>query len=211
MAAAVMLGVSSTGCETVQQQLGRIGDAGYVMSCATGAVAGGLVGAVVSGTGDKGKLLAAAAAGCAIGLAATAVGKMLNARQREKHEESVQRTAKRQAKELEAYSQTERRYEQMPVPASDTEQAAREQRRDEELAQIRRRYEEPDTQDLGEGASSTVTPVFPAGVGESDQLTCFDQNVMVETPTGRATQVQTMCRKKGTDEYVRAEVREGAA
>jgi len=210
IAGIVAVAMSVSGCETVKEKLGDIGNFGYMTSCATGAVVGGLVGLAVSGTKDKGKLLAAAAAGCAIGLAATAVGKMLNAKQREKHEESVQRTAKRQARELEAYRQTQEQYEQAP-PSSGAEQAAREREREQALAEIKRRYEEPDVQDLGDGASSTVTPVFPEETGDPQQLACFEQNVSVETPTGRATQVQTMCRKKDSDQYVRTEVREAAA
>lgn len=211
IAIVVATAMSVSGCETVKEKLGDLGNVGYMTSCATGAVVGGLVGVAVSGTKDKGKLLAAAAAGCAIGLAATAVGKMLNARQRAKHEESVQRTAKRQARELEAYRQTQKQYEQAPAGGSSVEQAAREREREQALAEIRRRYEEPDVQDLGEGASSTVKPIFPGASDDPQQLACFEQNVSVETPSGRATQVQTMCRKKDSDEYVRTEVREAAA
>jgi len=206
---AMALGVS--GCETVKEKLGDIGDIGYMTSCATGALVGGLVGALAWGTNDKGKLLAAVAAGCAVGLAATAVGKKLNEQQRAKHEESVQRTAKRQARELEEYRQTQTEYERKPAAGSSAEQAARERERDQALAEIRRRYEEPDVEDLGDGASSTVSPVFPKDVQDPEQVACFEQNVSVETPTGRATQVQTMCRKKDSDEYVRAEVREAKA
>lgn len=211
VATAVVLAVSTAGCETVEKQLGNIGDKGYLLSCAGGAVIGAVIGVVAGAKRDPKKLAVAAAAGCAVGLAATAVGKALNERQRAKHEESVQRTAKRQAKELEAYGQTQKRYEQMPKPASEKEKLERDRQRERELAEIKRRYEEPDVQDLGDGASSTVSPVFPDKAPEGEQVACFDQNVSVNTPSGRATQVQTVCPKKDTGEYVRAEVRQGAA
>lgn len=205
----IALAVPMGGCETLK----KVGEAGYGVSCLAGAAVGAVAGFILVGKGAKSlqdrdvqkKVAAAAAAGCIIGLAATAVGKMLSANQQKEHEESVQRAAKRQAQELQNAANTRRTYQQQPTPGSEAEKKEREAKLAKEMEEIKKRYEAPDTQDLGEGAQSTVEPVYREPVPEDEQgKGCFQQRVRVKTPTGNASEVQTMCPKDG--KFVRVDV-----
>jgi gas vesicle protein len=203
-----------------------------IHSCLTGAAVGAVVGAAVelfkarnSGQknstvllGNKNDLLKAAAAGCVINLAITAVGKLMDARQQAKHEEAMQAEARRRALEQQNYAATTPRVQAMPA-ATPAQRSAR----DASLERARAEYEasiaRPVNVDLGNGGQSTIQVAAPAatpaatptaGGAAARPATCQDFSVLVTTPAGRAKQFETWC-PNAQGRMVRTEAREATA
>lgn len=199
-----------TGCQTTSNG-GSGSKRSYAQSCGEGAIwaAGALFvydllkngksGRSVASTGN---LVKAAALGCTIGLAASAVGKLIDSQQQARAEEAMKRDAKRRAMELQQYAAIEQRYQAMP--ARTPQQQAR---RDEALENAReewlRKYQSPVTVDLGQGATSTITPEPPpfqtqSGLAKpgATALACVDYTHLVQTPAGSAKQLETWCPDK---------------
>lgn len=193
----------------------------YTSSCLTM----GLVGAALQATLDRNKtkpvaerqadLAKAAAAGCALGLAATAVGKMMDARQRETHEAEMQKEARRRALEQQQYAATVQRLQTQPAATPQQRSA-----RDAELARARAAYQEslsrPVEVNLGNGGTSTIQVQAPATAapgaapGAAPAATCTEYAVLVRTPAGQARQFETWCPNAG-GQMVRTDVRPAPA
>eukprot|EP01036_Dinobryon_divergens_P039809 gene39809-52548_t len=215
-AAAVGAALTFSGClSTTGGTTGSNGNAAgdYAQSCLKGAALGGLAGAaanVIRGissgksaseslSGRGSDLLKAAAAGCVIGLAVTAIGKLMTAQQQAKHEQAMQREAKRRADEAARFGAQERQIQARTVrtPADIAS-------RDAELAKARTAFQtsiaKPTTVDLGEGGQSTIlvtkvpAPTAPAtpGAGPGAEQ-CSEWAVETSTSAGKAKQYELWC------------------
>lgn len=203
------------GCQTMPR--GGDGERSYFSSCLTGAAVTGVIAAGVEIYRQRGRsaqealsarkdrLIKAAAAGCAIGLAATAVGKLMDARQQSQHEEAMQRDAQQRALQQQQQASQEARIRAMPAGAA----------RDAELERARRdwqaAYTKPVVTDLG-GGTSTVQADAPRELPAAGQAAaCVEYSVLVRTAAGSAKQYETWC-PNAQGQMVRAEVRgEGQA
>jgi hypothetical protein len=210
-----------TGCKTSPLSSGDSAASQYATSCLTGAVAGAAIDMILQKTGVKkattGKeqrsdLAKAALAGCALGLAATAIGRLMDERQQAKHEQAMQEEARRRALEQQQYASATQRAQTMPA-ATPQQRAAR----DAELAKARAAYQESlnrSTQvDLGNGGQSTIQ-VQPApaarGVAAApagSDGACTEYSVLVRTAAGQARQFETWC-PNAAGQMVRTDVRE---
>lgn len=194
----------------------------YATSCLTGAVLGAIVIAAIdrasgkSSSEQKQRLAKAAAGGCVVGLAATAIGRVMDERQRARHEEEMTKEARRRALEQQQYTATTQRLQAMPA-STNTQRA----KRDAELERARAAYEtsiaKPVKVDLGGGGTSTIqvqAPAAPAATGaagtEGAAGSCTDYSVLVQTPTGRARQFETWC-PNSSGQMVRTDAREAPA
>lgn len=183
--------------------------AGWTESCVKGAAIGALVGVLASG-GDQRKakeyLIRGVAGGCAVGLAATAVGKVMDARQQARHEEAMQREARRLALEQQNLAAIQARHEAMPA-ATAQQRAARDASLEKARADWQANYTRPVTVDLGDGGTSVIQPQAPKEAPKAGNApACFDQTVLVRTARGQAKQVETWC-PNGSGQLVRAEAR----
>lgn len=205
-----------SGCANVQQGMSGLGQQNMVLSCAEFAAGAGLVMEMIdkakktpsTGAAHRNKLVKAAAVGCAIGMAATAVGRLLDARQQAQYEEAAQRTAKRQAQETANYTAITRRYDAMPAPRTPKEKDDREKRRQDELDKSKDRLTKPETVELAGGGTTTITPGTPDTATPETQG-CFTQTVLVSKPGGQAKQVDTMC-PNGKGGFARVESAEAS-
>lgn len=219
---AVSLALVLSGCKTMPT---AAGESSAAADYATGCLAGALGGALLSTVLDKAKgrkptpdekrkaLAKAAAGGCVVGLAATAIGKLMNQRQQAKHEEEMQKEARRRALEQQQYAAATQRAQNLPA-ATPAQRAAR----DAELERARVAYQtsinQPAQVDLGEGGQSTiqVVPSAPAAPGTQAATPsgCTDYSVLVKTAAGQARQYETWC-PNSTGQMVRTDVRSNAA
>lgn len=219
-AVAASIALALSGCQTMPQASGSNSNSAvsqYVTSCLTGALAGAAVGAILerlgggankSTTSDPKKrtndLAKAALGGCVIGIAATAIGRVLNERQQAKHEEALQTEARRRALEQQQYEASLQRTDTLPART-----AAERKQRDEERARLKAAYDasvnKPVTVDLGEGATSTIAVQTPAkGQPGATQGQCKVLTSLVPTPNGDVRQYDTMC-PNGSGQYVRVD------
>lgn len=204
VATSVAIALLLSACKTMPSSEGR--QTSYAQSCVTGAMVGAAAGAIFESLkGNRNQpakintsmLAKAAAAGCVIGLASTAIGRVMDAQQQARHEEAMQRDARRRALEQQQYAAIERRHQAMPAntPAQQTARdASLERARNEWQAN----YNKPVVVDLGNGGTSTIqaeppkpstTPTAqgaPAGA-------CVDYTVLVKTAAGTAKQLETWC------------------
>jgi hypothetical protein len=190
--------------------------AAYTQSCLTGAVLGAAVGAaadVLKNGGNakavnKNNLVKGAAAGCVIGLAVTAVGKLMDSRQQAKHEDAMQAEVRRRALEQQTYVASTQRAQALPASTP-----AQRKAKDASLEKARAQYEAsiaaPVTVDLGNGGQSTIQVAQPTVANPSRPASCQDYSVLVNTPAGRARQYETWC-PDAQGKMVRAEVRDAA-
>ena len=204
VAGAVIVAISVSGCAQVESGLKSMGDQNILVTCA-GVAAGAAViteffsklnpkATPTSSKDHRDKLLKAAAVGCAIGVAATAVGRVLNARQQTAFEEAAQRNAKRQAQEGQNITAIETKYDKMAPARTTRETEDRERRRQDELTKARERYAKPETIDLGEGTTTTFAPANPQIVSNpADGPGCFRQAASRSGPSGQARQVDIWC------------------
>jgi len=217
--------LSISGC-TVSLNNGANGErsaaGAYATSCVTGALAGAVLGAVLEkASGKKASpserrltLAKAAAAGCAVGLAATAIGRIMDENQRARHEAEMQNEARRRALEQQQYAQATQRAEAMPAATAKQRTA-----RDAELERARAAYQaslaKPTQVDLGNGGTSTIqvmppapaTAPSPAGTAPAAQPGCTDYAVLVKTSAGQARQYETWC-PNAAGQLVRTDVRD---
>lgn len=201
------------GCKTLPTQSADASGSGaqisdFATSCLKGAVLGAAADAayrILTGGGKSasdalkgrsGELAKAAAAGCVISLAVTAIGKVMNERQQAKHEEAMQRDARRRSEEARLFASKEQRI--LAAPATTSAQQAN---RDAELAKARADYEaamkRPNVVDLGENGSSIISveapkvaTTNPAGSAAGQ---CTEYSVFTKTATGQAKQYETWC------------------
>jgi hypothetical protein len=198
----------------------------YANNCAVGAVGGAAIAildAVVSGknlsseemlkTGAKG-----AAIGCAVGLATTAIGKLMNKNQLSKHEEEMQKEAQRRALEQQQYAAATQRIQNLPTntPAQRT---ARDTELDKARAAFQASINQPANVDIGEGGVSTIqvlssTPktegaTKPPANQAAGQNGCTDYSVFTKTTAGQARQYETWC-PNSAGQMVRTGVRAAA-
>jgi len=218
MAAAAL---TLSGCQNMPQSSGTGGGstaAQYVTSCLGGGLLGVMAGSILEKMGGKptadskkrsNDLAKAAVAGCVIGIAATAIGRVLNERQQAKHEEALQNEARRRALEQQQYEAAMQRTERMPERT-----ASERKNRDAARERLRTEYEtslkKPVTVDLGEGASSTIVVQSPApapagGAPAQPQQGCrvFAQSVS-KPPNGDVRQYDTFC-PDASGQYVRVD------
>jgi len=219
-ALALSAALALTACKTAPGGAGGETNS-YVQSCLTGALALGALDALyLAAKGKKdgksagqaikersGHLMKAAAGGCAIGLAVTAVGKLMDDQQRARHEEAMQRDARRRALEQQQYAGTEKRLQAAPA-ATPAQRTARDAQLEKARSDWEANYSKPSTYDLGNGGSTTVQaepPRDPAATGQ-----CVDYSVSVRTGAGTARQFETWC-PDASGKMVRLEVRDKAA
>lgn len=181
------------GCAGGQGALGGAGRNTMTQSCLTGALVTGLIAAAVTkDRQNSGRTIAAAAAGgCVVGVAATAIARVMDQNQQARHEEAMQREARRLALEQQKFAAAQARADATPAAT-----AAQRQARDANLERARAEYQQnfskPVTVDIGAG-TSTITPQMPAQAPRAGQLACFDQVVLVQTARGQAKQTETWC------------------
>jgi hypothetical protein len=200
-------------------------------SCLGGALVGALVQDLLARATDgklttserNGRLAKAAVAGCAVGVAATAIGRMMDRQQQAKHEEAMQAEVRRRAKEQQDYVAATQQIESKRATTPRDLRA-----KDAELERARAAYQasvnRPVTVDLGNGGLSTiqlqpasVTPGVGTGApataspgASSTGGTCQEYSVLVRTPTGQARQFETWC-PNSTGQLVRTDARDSAA
>jgi hypothetical protein len=195
--------------------------AAYGTSCVAGAALGAIVGAVIDRNKVKSPrerqtdLAKAAAAGCVIGLAATAVGRLMDDRQRAQHEAEMQKEARRRALEQQQYSTAVQRIESQPASTPQQRQA-----RDAELQKARAAYQEslsrPVQVDIGNGGTSTIEVIAPASAPATGQAPapaasgCTEYSVLTRTAAGQARQYETWC-PNSSGQMVRTDVRDTPA
>lgn len=194
----------------------------YAQSCATGALVGAAAGAFVElitkrnqpgKKVDSSTLLKAAAAGCAIGLAATAIGRVMDANQQAKHEEAMQQDARRRALEQQQLAALERRHQAMPA-ATPAQRQARDASLERARDEWQNNYGKPVTVELGNGGTSTIQAqppkAAPTAAPGAPASACVDYTVLVRTAAGSAKQLETWCpNDKG--QMARVETRDAPA
>ncbi len=195
-----------SGCAGGPGALGGAGNNSYTQSCLTGALLGGVLAAVLSK--DKkpaGNTIAAAAlGGCAIGLATTAIARVMDQNQQARHEEAMQREARRLALEQQKYAAAQSQAAAMPA-ATPAQRQARDASLEKARAEYQQSYSKPVTVDIG-GGTSTITPQPPKEEPKAGQLACFDQTVLVQTARGQAKQTETWC-PNAQGQFARVEAR----
>lgn len=197
--AAMVLGLALlSACQTNPRAGGDSSGPSLVTSCLVGAGLGALTTDVLTGIlsgkkPSKNTIETAAkrmAAGCVIGVAVTAIGKILNDRQQAKYEDALQRDAQRRAKEQEQYAAARGRVESRV--ARTPQQVAQ---RDAELAKLQRDYEAslatPVVADLGDGGTANITTNAPISTG--DLAGCQTKTVLATTAAGQARQEELWC------------------
>jgi hypothetical protein len=86
------------------------------------------------------------AAGCAVGLAATAIGKILTEREQQRQDEVFQKAAQAGAEKAERDRlQIEERYRKMPTPATDAARVSREQAKQHEIQTAQTKQSNPES------------------------------------------------------------------
>jgi hypothetical protein len=171
-----------------------------------------------SGTMSKGmgkrlgtKMVIGAAAGCAVGLATTAVGKALDARERQKQDEAFQQAAQSAAAQVEQErQQIATRYRDMPPPATEAERAKREEEKARDLASVgsrnlpARSWSEGETKGkvIVVGISSSVQTTGSSGSAED----CLELEETVTKDGREVKQRSTSCRNSETGGYERVKV-----
>ena len=225
----VSLALVLSGCKTMPAAQDESStENSYTNNCAAGAVGGAaiaLLGAVVSGkklsaeemlkTGARGAVV-----GCAIGLATTAIGKLMNKNQLSKHEEEMQKEAQRRALEQQQYTAATQRIQNLPAntPAQRT---ARDTELDKSRAAFQASLNQPAKVDIGDGGVSTIqvlssTPTTggnaatPPANQATGQTGCTDYSVFTKTAAGQARQYETWC-PNSAGQMVRTGVRAAAA
>lgn len=195
------------GCAGGPGALGGAGNSSYAQSCLTGAAVTGVLAAVLTkDKKDRGRTIAASAlGGCAIGLAVTAVARVMDQQQQAKHEEAMQREARRLALEQQKYAAAQARAESMPA-ATASQRQVRDANLEKARADYLAAYGKPVTVDIGGGGTSTITPQPPAEAPKPNQLACYDQVVLVQTARGQAKQTETWC-PNAQGQFARVEAR----
>lgn len=157
------------------------------------------------------KMVIGAAAGCAVGLAATAVGKTLDARERQKQDEAFQQAAQSAAAQIEQErQQIAARYRDLPPPATEAERAKREEEKARELANVgprnlpARSWSEGETKGkvIVVGISSSVQTTGASGAAED----CLELEETVTKDGREVKQRSTSCRNPETGGYERVKV-----
>jgi hypothetical protein len=184
-----------SGCQTIPKAGGDSSSPSLVTSCLVGAGLGVLTTDALTNllSGKKVSVDTATKrmmAGCVIGVAVTAIGKILNDRQKATYENALQRDAQRRAKEQEQYAAARSRAESRP--ARTPQQVAQ---RDAELSKLQKEYEAslatPVVADLGEGGTANITTNAPISTG--DLAGCQTKIVLATTAAGQARQEELWC------------------
>lgn len=133
-------------------------------------------------------------AGCVIGFAKTAVGRIYDERAQKKAEEAAQRDAARRAKEMTTYAQTKSKLEAQPVKT-----AAQQKKRDADLERARAEFERsintPVVETVGSNSTIEIRTTVPAVVPDMNQPgACIETTQLGDSPSGKARQVVTQCR-----------------
>lgn len=199
-----------SGCAGGPGAMGGAGNNSYAQSCVTGAVAVGILAAVVSrDKSNMGATIAKAAlGGCVIGLAVTAIAKVMDQNQQARHEEAMQREARRLAVEQQKFAAAQAQNAAMPA-ATPAQKQAKDANLEKARAEYQANYTKPVTVDIGAGGSSTITPQVPKDAPKQGQLACFDQTVLVQTARGQAKQTETWC-PNAQGQFARVEARPDA-
>lgn len=218
--------LSLTGCQGMPGQAGQNANSSpnYASVCAGGAALGAGGSAIFdilkSGSQKKSSSPSLSnnslkragmigAAGCAVGLAATAIGQVLNDQEKRKADEAFQKAAKEGAAQSERErQQIEDRYKTMPQPTTDAEKANREQDKKREVANANSK-DQP-AQGWSEGATAgkaiyigTVPTEASKGGGSSN---CARIREVVLKDGKEVTQISTACMSEN-GEYQRVEVK----
>jgi len=157
MALTVSLSLLLVSCQGMQGQT-TAGD--YASNCAKG-VGIGVIGAIgfeaikQASNLKQGKIdyksaipsvAIGAGAGCAVGLAYTAIGQILTDREQQRQDEVFQKAAQAGAEQAERDRlQIEERYRTMPPPATDSDRVAREQAKQREIQTAQAKQGSPQT------------------------------------------------------------------
>jgi len=108
-------------------------------------------------------------AGCAVGLAATAIGKYLTEREQQRQDEVFQKAAQAGAEQAERERlQVEERYRNMPAPATDADRISREQARQREIEAAQSKQSSPESWSEGstKGQAIYIGPTKSPQTGE---------------------------------------------
>ncbi len=151
-------------------------------------------------------------AGCAVGLAATAIGKYLTEREQQRQDEVFQKAAQAGAEQAERERlQVEERYRSMPAPADDAERVTREQakQRDIKVAQTKQGTPESWSEGPTKGQAIYIGTDTSPETGEvtktADGKDCITVMEMIWKNGEQVQQKSKACR--GTDgHYARIEV-----
>ncbi|MCE2661168.1 MAG: hypothetical protein LW854_23560 [Rubrivivax sp.] len=223
--AALAATVSLVACKTSPQAGPTSSAQQYISSCLTGALVGALIGTVIQKAAGKGgttqernaDLAKAALGGCVVGVAATAIGRLMDERQQAKHEEAMQAEVRRRALEQQQFAMASQRAQTMPAATAQQRNA-----RDAELERARAAYQaslnKPVQVDLGNGGTTVIQvqqpqPATPGtttvAASPTGQGQCQTYSVLVRTPAGQARQFETWC-PNASGQLARVDVRDAA-
>ena len=142
------------------------------------------------------KVIGGFVAGCVIGFARTAVGKLYAENERKKAEEIAQRDAKRRADEMKRYAAEKSRLEAQPVRS-----ASERQRRDTALERARtdfeRSMEKPVVESVGPGSTIEIRTTVPQELPDMNREgSCYERTVLGTSPSGSVRQKELVCTNK---------------
>ena len=153
-------------CQTMQQ-------GSYTGNCVKGGLAGGIAGAAwkaVTGGSKSDTVktaLIGAAAGCVIGLAATAVGEALNDKEREKHDEAFQTAAQTSSDQIaEERQRIEERYQEMEPSPTEADKTKQQQEIETEIQKTVFKNPQEQAWEDNTGGSSTKGKVIVVGTSD---------------------------------------------
>lgn len=211
-------------CQGMQGQSGAPGTSAgdYLGNCVKTGI-GGIGGALIfegikqMGNIQQGKInygsaattvAIGAGAGCAVGLAYTAIGHVLNEREQKRHDEAFQQAARDGATQTErARQEVADRYKNLPPPATEQERVTREQEKARDLETAGNK-EQP-AKAWSEGVASGNVTVFgstPVKTEGGATVQCPKIREVVMKDGKEVHQVSTACMGQ-SGEYQRVEVK----
>lgn len=132
----LVLALLLSSCQTMKE-------GGYTGNCITGGLIGGVGGAaweMFTGGDTKDVVktgVICTAAGCVVGLAATAIGKKLDENEQKKHDEAFQKAAQDSSDQMDAErKRIEERYQKMEPAADEASKAQRQQEKQAEIQSV---------------------------------------------------------------------------
>lgn len=228
IASTAVLSMLLASCQGMTGQNNQSGSAAgsYVGGCVGGGLLGGLGGLALEGIKQKGSIergtttnksfmksmALGAGIGCAVGIGATAIGKILNEREQQRQDDVFQKAAQSAAEQAERDRlQVEERYRDMPPPSTEADRVARKQVKQQEIktAQSKPSSSQSWSEGTTKGEAIYIGPATSPKTGEviktADGKDCFTIKEKVWKNGEQRNQDTTACR--GADgHYTRVEV-----